>query len=270
MPELPEIETICRALKEKISNNIILECHFITNLKLRKTLPANITEKIINRKIIDVSRRAKYIKIILDNGNILLIHLGMSGKLLIKDDNYLYQKHDHVAFKLSNNQQIIYNDPRRFGMIDFIEQNSSILDQLGIEPLDEHFTDLFLQNILKNKQQAIKLVIMNNKFLVGVGNIYACESLFLSKISPIRSANSLTQAEIKLLRNSIIQVLEHAIKQGGSTLKDYSSISGENGYFQNFFNVYNKHGTNCALCQDIIVRVKQGGRSSFYCPTCQL
>jgi formamidopyrimidine-DNA glycosylase len=269
MPELPEIETICKALRAQILNKVIIQAIKITNLSLRKPISDDLIKKLVNIKVIDIQRRAKYIKICLNDNSILLIHLGMSGKILIKPRNYIYQKHDHVAFILNDGQQLVYNDPRRFGLIEFLSEDNNSLTHLGIEPLEQEFTPAYLANILNNKKQPVKLSIMDNSNIVGIGNIYACESLFLSKVKPDRPSFSLSKKEIVNLHKEIIFVLEEAIKQGGSSLKDYASVSGEKGYFQHFFKVYGREGGPCSICHEAICKVKQGGRSSFYCPSCQ-
>ncbi len=272
MPELPEVETICQGLRDKILNQTITEVHHLTKLKLRQEIPVDIAQKIINSKIINVTRRAKYIQILLSNDLILLIHLGMSGKILLKDKSYLYQKHDHFAFNLSGGQCLVYNDPRRFGLITVVQKgelnNHPLIKNLGIEPFNSEFTSSYLEKILK-RNQPIKLTLMDNRYIVGIGNIYASESLFLSKISPLRISNSLRHQEILLLHEKIIEVLKLAIMRGGSSLKDYASVSGEKGYFQNSFNVYGREGERCRACNNIIVKIKQGGRASFYCDKCQ-
>jgi formamidopyrimidine-DNA glycosylase len=273
MPELPEIETICQGLREKILNKTILEAQLLTNHCLRQEIPINISEKIANGKIIAVYRRAKYVQIFLDNAWVILIHLGMSGKILIKEDDYIYQKHDHLSILFQDGQQLVYNDPRRFGLIALLKEkeltDSPLLKNLGIEPLSPEFTSQYLVNLLANKKQPIKLTLMDNSNVVGVGNIYACESLFFSKILPTRESASLKLAEVILLHKIIIQVLKEAIKQGGSSLKDYASVSGEKGYFQHSFKVYGRERQNCLVCNNVILKIKQAGRSSFYCPICQ-
>ena len=272
MPELPEVETICQGLRDKILNHNITEVHHLTKLKLRQEIPADIAQKIINSKIINVTRRAKYIQIFLSNDLILLIHLGMSGKILLKDKSYLYQKHDHFAFNLSGGQCVVYNDPRRFGLITVALKDElndhPLIKNLGIEPFDPKFTPDYLEKILKRKQP-IKLTLMDNRYIVGIGNIYASESLFLSKVSPLRASDSLKHKEILLLHEKIIEVLNFAIMRGGSSLKDYASVSGEKGYFQNSFNVYGRYGEPCKVCNSFIIKIKQGGRASFYCDKCQ-
>jgi len=271
MPELPEVEVICQALKARVLNKVILKPLRLTDFDLRQPISKNIVEKLTNAKIIEIARRAKYIQIFLDNASILLIHLGMSGKLLIKERDYIYQKHDHLALQLEDGQQLVYNDPRRFGLISLIanDQQSPLFKNLGIEPLTPEFTTQYLAKLLEKKKQPIKLFLMDNINIVGVGNIYASESLFLSGILPNKMALSLSELEVNLLHNKIIEVLEAAIKQGGSSLKDYASIGGEKGYFQHLFKVYGREGKHCFVCNSIIAKIKQGGRASFYCPTCQ-
>lgn len=271
MPELPEVEIICLGLREKILGDIILGAEHITKLKLRQEVPINISKKITNAKIVAIERRAKYIQIFLSNNLVILIHLGMSGKLLIKDSSYILQKHDHFVVKF-NDKWLVFNDPRRFGLITLIEENNlkkhPIFAKLGMEPFDAKFTPKYLEGVFKNKQP-IKLALMDNYKLVGVGNIYASESLFFSKISPTRASNSLEKKELIALHYNIKKILENSIKLGGSSLKDYAKVSGEKGYFQNFFYVYGREGKDCRNCGAKIIKIKQAGRASFYCADCQ-
>jgi formamidopyrimidine-DNA glycosylase len=272
MPELPEVETICRELSSHILNKIISNAERLTNFNLRQAIPSNI-EDIIDAKITNITRRAKYIQIFLSNDLVLVIHLGMSGKILLKEQDYIAQKHDHFLISLNNKQTLIYHDPRRFGLIDIIKrtdlENHPLFKSLGIEPFSDEFTYLYLAKLLHSKKQPIKLTLMDNCNVVGVGNIYAAESLFLSRILPTRTSSSLNEAEIKLLHKNIIHVLDESIKKGGSTLKDYAKISGEKGYFQNSFNVYGKDKQPCLTCNSVILKIVQAGRSSFYCSNCQ-
>ncbi len=174
---------------------------------------------------------------------------------------------------LNNDQILVYNDPRRFGIIDVIKNDEipkhRFFAHLGVEPLSAEFTPEYLAKILHNKYRDIKLSIMDNENIVGIGNIYAAESLFLSGISPIRPSNTLSLSEIAKLHKNIIHILEDSIKKGGSTLKDYAKVSGEQGYFQNSFNVYAREGQGCFICGEWIKRINQGGRSTFYCKICQ-
>ncbi len=272
MPELPEVETICQELRSHILNKVILSAERLTNFNLRRAFPTNL-EDLSDAKIINITRRAKYIQIFLNNSLVLLIHLGMSGKVLLKNLDYSIQKHDHFSITLNNKQILVYHDPRRFGLIDIIRKddlaNHPLFKQLGAEPFSDEFTDSYLAKLLHNKKQPIKLSLMDNCNIVGVGNIYAAESLFLSRILPTREAGSLSEAEIKLLHKNIIHILAESIKKGGSTLKDYAKVSGEKGYFQNSFNTYGREKQPCFICNSNIIKIIQGGRSSFYCPTCQ-
>lgn len=273
MPELPEVETICQGLRNEIFNKTITQVYQLTNLKLRQEIPKGIKAKILNKQITQIKRRSKYIQIFLDDELVILIHLGMSGKLLIKNMDYQYAKHDHFAFIINNQLQVIYNDPRRFGLIDLIKKDQLsqhvLLKNLGVEPLELEFTPKYFKEKLKQKKQPVKVALMDNHSIVGVGNIYASESLFLSKISPLRAANSLSDDEIELLHNKIIAVLKDSIDKGGSSLKDYASVSGEKGYFQNSFNVYARSDEDCKVCKNKVIKIKQAGRASFYCACCQ-
>lgn len=272
MPELPEVETICQGLRDNILNQTIREVYHLTKHKLRQEIPTDIIQKINNANIDNIVRRAKYIQIFLSNNQVLLMHLGMSGKVLLKKKDYIYQKHDHFSFVLANGSVVVYNDPRRFGLITLVKkgelENHALIKNLGVEPFDSTFTSNYLEKVL-NRKQPIKLSLMDNKYIVGVGNIYASEALFLSKVSPLRISNTLTSKEVKLLHSKIIEILELSIKRGGSSLKDYASVSGEKGYFQNLFNVYSREGEECRSCNSYIIKIKQGGRASFYCDKCQ-
>lgn len=273
MPELPEVETICIGLSNNILNKTISKVDLLTGLSLRKPIPENLHQKLVNLKIVNILRRSKYIQIFLEKEIVLLIHLGMSGKLLLKDSNYTLQKHDHLQLILSDQQYLIYNDPRRFGLIELINANAltthPLLASLGIEPLSKEFSQNKLQEVLAGKKSSIKQTLMNNKFIVGIGNIYASESLYKTAVSPLRASESLNLNEINLLHKNIVEVLNKAISSGGSSLRDYENISGEKGFFQNTFNVYGRNGLDCLKCSTKIVKITQAGRSSFYCPSCQ-
>lgn len=274
MPELPEVETICNKLRDQILNNKVKKSvHITKNLSLRYPIPESVENKFLNSKVLSVNRRSKYIIISFDNALSLIIHLGMSGKVLLEGANYIYKKHDHFAVEFNNGEQLIYNDARRFGLIDYIQTDKiseyHLFANLGIEPLSDEFTLEVFKRILSNKKQAIKLTIMDNQNIVGVGNIYASESLFASKISPLRASCSLNEEEAASLRNNIIKVLKEAIKQGGSSIKDYISSDGESGYFQHSFKVYGRDGKECMICKKEIIKTKQAGRASFYCSSCQ-
>lgn len=271
MPELPEVETVVTGLRSEVLGNSFHKIQ-IFRTDLRQQIPSNIADLILNHEIIDVRRKAKYILIHLANAQVLIMHLGMSGKIVI-GKNEKPKKHDHIIFTLSSNQQITFNDPRRFGLV--ITCSTAGIDKLklfanlGPEPLSSDFTTDYLSKTLKSRSSPIKTTIMNNEVVVGVGNIYACEALFKAKISPLRPANFLTISEIENLVAIIKEVLALAIQAGGSSLKDYVNINGDLGYFQNQLQVYGRANLDCHICNSKILQIKQGGRSSFYCGNCQ-
>lgn len=271
MPELPEVETVCRGIRDSLINNKFTEI-LIRKNKLRYNIPSNLCDLIVNQQIVDIGRRAKYIIIKLVNNYNLIIHLGMSGRFTIEDCDYELQKHDHLIFKTAD-KFYVYNDIRRFGLIDLIRDEElsthKYFINLAPEPFSEEFNFNYLKAKLKRKNIPIKVAIMDNNIAVGVGNIYASESLFLSKINPLRPAKDLNDSEIKLLINNILITLQKAIDAGGSSLKDYKKSDGTLGYFQHQFAVYNQDGKNCKQCDELIIKIKQAGRSSFYCPQCQ-
>lgn len=273
MPELPEVETVKRGLEQNIIGKKIAKV-LISDKNLRLPYPANFIVNLDQSKITKIERRARYLLIYLSNGRILLIHLGMSGKL-----NYLVKlpeipkKHDHFLINFSDNSALIYNDPRRFGFVDLVENNQinshKMIKSLGPEPLSENFNSAYLLSVLKNKSMNIKTTMMDNKIVVGVGNIYINESLFLSRILPSRPANNLSKSEVEILIKNIKKILEKAITKGGSTLRDYVDVKGDVGEFQFDFKVYGRNNEKCFDCSGIIKKIKQNGRSSFYCPQCQ-
>jgi formamidopyrimidine-DNA glycosylase len=272
MPELPEVETVTVGLRNQILGetftNVQLNRH-----NLRIDIPPSLPKLTQNQVITKITRQAKYILIHLVNDYILILHLGMSGRILInplKEPN----KHNHVIFSLTNNHKIIFNDPRRFGLITICHSSelstSKLFANLGLEPFAPGFDVEYLSNKLKKRSMPIKTALMNNQLVVGVGNIYACESLFRSRISPLRPSNKLDHNELQKLIAAIQQTLYEAIAAGGSSLKDYVNTKGDVGYFQNKLQVYGRTGKACVNCDNEIVQIKQAGRSTFYCPKCQV
>jgi formamidopyrimidine-DNA glycosylase len=195
----------------------------------------------------------------------------MSGSLSLTDNSQSLKKHDHVDILFANGAILRYNDPRRFGCIVYTTNlnDNTLLKHLGPEPLNSEFNTKYLFNKLQNKSSTIKQLIMDNTIVVGVGNIYACEALFMAQISPLRAGNSLTKKEITLLVDCIKKVLAQAIELGGSTLRDYKQANGDLGYFQNVHNVYGRSGKNCNTCGSLILEKRLGQRNSFYCNNCQ-
>ena len=277
MPELPEVETVMRGLSPVLSGNKIAKID-LHRPNLRIPFPKDMQRQLSNKKIISLQRRAKYIFVLFEGGEILVIHLGMSGRILIipHGEDYELQKHDHMVVTMQSGDQIIYNDPRRFGMVFIIDEDElethKIFSRLGPEPLSNNFSAAYLLETLKNKNTSIKQALLDQHVVVGVGNIYACEALYQSKISPMAKASSIKGKKAENLVRAIRDVLTRAIKAGGSTLKDYRHADGELGYFQHSFTVYDQEGEACPDCDCNIAktggvkRIVQSGRSTFYCP----
>ncbi len=268
MPELPEVETTLRAIKKFQGQNLInIKVH---NRNLRWTVSKDLEKNSKNQKLIDLHRRAKYIIFELEN-TYLLLHLGMSGSLRIlkSEDNY-FLKHDHVEF-IFDNEKIIYNDPRRFGSLHIAKDinNHKLISRLGPEPLSKNFNGEYLLDCCKRSKTNIKSLIMNQKNVVGIGNIYASESLYLSRINPLKESQELNFEECKRIVSSSKKVLNEAIKVGGTTLKDFYSADGSAGYFKIKLNVYGRNGQKCKNCEEEIIKVTINQRATFYCPNCQ-
>jgi formamidopyrimidine-DNA glycosylase len=273
MPELPEVETLKRSIEKHIVGHKITS--FLQFRKsLRYDLDPSLEKKTVNSLICRVQRTAKYLIIELSNNNSIIFHLGMTGRLTLRKNSYDFQKHDHVVFTLDNGDLIVFNDPRRFGMLYTCVTNelkSQIyLRNIGLEPFSEQFDAEYLVNCFKNRKIPIKSAIMDNKIIVGVGNIYASESLFLSKVNPLRPAQSLTKKEILCLVQSIILVLNEAIKEGGTTLRDFVNGDNKPGYFKQKLNVYDRKNLGCHSCETKIVKIVQSGRATYFCPVCQV
>jgi formamidopyrimidine-DNA glycosylase len=273
MPELPEVETVCRGLANTILDKKIVNAeNFRPNLRI--PFPANFSVHLKNRTITNIRRRAKYILITLDDDTVIIAHLGMSGKMVVHDNfQNMRALHDHAVFQFDNGREVVFNDPRRFGLITFSDTanlaSHKLIASLGFEPLEDSFNGEVLYELLHKKSTPVKLAIMDASLVVGVGNIYACEALFRSKISPLKKSSELTKAECKILSQNIKDVLNEAIIAGGSTLRDYVQASGDSGYFQHKFKVYGREGEACITCKNPIERIKQSGRSTFYCGMCQ-
>ncbi len=279
MPELPEVETIRRGLEEVLPGRKIVKIQKNRH-GLRIPFPASL-EAVRGQKITGIERRAKYLLIRLAGGQTIIIHLGMSGRLMIhaKGQKYVPEKHDHLVLALDNGTVIVFNDPRRFGLVDVADTEKlnkhRFFSHLGPEPLERKFTAAYLCEKLHGKKIALKLAIMDQTVVVGVGNIYASEALFDAGLSPFLPAGQLTPADAKKLVASIQKVLKAAIKAGGSSLRDYVQTDGELGYFQHHWAVYGKKGQKCKGCTcntaktGGVQQITQGGRSTFYCPVKQ-
>ena len=273
MPELPEVETTRRGLATLIAGKRITGV-IQRRDRLRADLPANLAAVLSGRTVTGIGRRAKYLLLNLNDGARLLVHLGMSGRFHERESppGKEYGKHDHFALQFADGTEIVFNDARRFGQIDWLPPGKSCkaLDLLGPEPLDETFTGQALHKILARRKTPVKTALMDQRLVAGVGNIYASEALFRAGIAPERPAGKVTLAEAKRLAPAIQQVLEDSIAAGGSSLKDFVNAHGKIGFFQDRFAVYGRHGKACQRCAEgVVEKLVQAGRASFYCPLCQ-
>ena len=278
MPELPEVETVKNAVQKaiglaNITDVIIKQNHF------REVMPEDFREKLVGAQIIKYERIAKYLVIHLSNGYAIIWHLGMSGRIKICEDMpEQLEKHDHVVIKTTNGI-LIYHDPRRFGLLTCCPstklREANCLKHTGIDPVTEKWDGSYLAQKFKNKKIPVKVALLDQAIVAGIGNIYASEALFAAGISPLREAGSLKPKECQKLAEAIKATLQKAIEAGGSTLRDYRKPDGSEGYFQHLHCVYNKTGQQCPNCTCNIAqtggikKIVQAGRSSFYCPTKQ-
>ncbi|CAD6507415.1 bifunctional DNA-formamidopyrimidine glycosylase/DNA-(apurinic or apyrimidinic site) lyase [Candidatus Profftia tarda] len=269
MPELPEVETICRGITPFLVGNVI-EYLIVRQFKLR--WPVSDELVIIREKLVlSVRRCAKYLLIELTDGWII-VHFGMSGSIRILPFQKSAQKHDHIDVILSNGTVLRYTDPRRFGAWIWCKELNSlkIIAALGPDPLTDQFDGDYIFRKSRNKKTLIKSWLMDHKVVVGIGNIYASESLFTARISPIRAVGLLTEADAELLVISIKSVLMRSIELGGTTLRNFSQVDGKPGSFVKELQVYGRAGKNCLVCGQKILSRKQGHqRTTFFCPVCQ-
>lgn len=270
MPELPEVETTRAAISPYIKGEMIERIE-IRCPRLRYPISQDLNNLVKGQQVKDLGRRAKYLIMDIDNGW-LLIHLGMSGHLRILPALHAAGKHDHVDLCFGNGVLLRYNDPRRFGFWLYFktaDEVSYFLRNLGPEPLSESFDGDYLYKVTRKRTQPIKSLLMNNHFIVGVGNIYASESLFFAKIHPLTPSQALTLSQCNALVAAVKKVLAEAITAGGTTLKDFVSPEGKLGYFVNNLQVYGRKNKECPVCEQRIKVLSIAGRSSCFCPGCQ-
>ena len=270
MPELPEVETTARGIRPHVVGKTIIGV-LVRNARLRWPVPGNLPQHLIGNNIETVERRAKYLLLRVSDGT-LLIHLGMSGNLRILPAATPAQMHDHVDLVFADHTCLRLRDPRRFGSMLWCEgdpHQHKLLRALGPEPLDAVFNGDYLFLATRKRTVDIKQFLMNQNIVVGVGNIYASEALFLAGISPRRAAGKITRDQCNRLAIEIKNVLHYAITQGGTTLRDYVGSNGDTGYFQLKLNVYGREGEMCLRCNSPIKQIRQGQRSTFYCGKCQ-
>lgn len=270
MPELPEVETTLQGVKPWVVDSVI-EAVCVHNPSLRWPIPAEV-QSLQGLSIRHAYRRAKYLIFQLSDQQHLLVHLGMSGVIRVVEQGAERFKHDHFELFLSNGRVMRLNDPRRFGCVLLVGQEPDkhvLLEHLGPEPLTDDFNGEYLKSKASNRKGAVKNFIMNNQIVVGVGNIYAAESLFLSGINPQRAAKDIALKRYQVLADNIKLVLKRAIKAGGTTLNDFKNTEGKPGYFKQKLSVYGREGESCFVCGTTIKNCIIGQRASCFCPKCQ-
>lgn len=282
MPELPEVETVRAGLAPVMTGQEIVRAD-VNRPDLRWPFPEDMANRLTGATIKQLRRRSKYILADLSTDETLLIHLGMSGRMLISGHTFggFYHehpapaKHDHVVFHMGNAARITFNDARRFGAMDLMktaqDEDHWLIRDLGPEPLGNTFDESYLVSKLKGKNTPIKTALLDQRIVSGLGNIYVCEVLYRAGIHPARKAGNISAKRVATLVPLIRDVLSEAIAAGGSSLRDYKQTDGELGYFQHTFKVYDQEGNSCATpdCTTKISRIVQSGRSSFFCPQCQ-
>ena len=270
MPELPEVETSRRGIDPHITGKVISEV-VVHNSALRWPVPDNLAATLQNQAVVATRRRGKYILIDFPAGS-LLIHLGMSGSLRLCQRPFERLKHDHVTFDINGGMTLVFNDPRRFGCVLWVDSpdgSHELLDKLGVEPLESDFDGELLHRLSRGRKVAVKQFIMDGHIVVGVGNIYASEALFMSGIHPHRQAGRVSLQRYQLLAQAVKEVLAKAIKQGGTTLRDFINSDGQPGYFKQQLGVYDRAGEPCRTCAAPIKMTRTGQRATYYCPRCQ-
>ena len=282
MPELPEVETVRRGLAPVMEGSVITKAD-VNRPDLRWPFPERMAERLNGQDVKQLRRRSKYILVDLGSGESLLIHLGMSGRMLISGDplgQFVHdhpapEKHDHVVFHMANGARITFNDPRRFGSMDLLDTATAaqhrLLASIGPEPLGNSFHEAHLVGALTGRNMPIKSALLDQRIVAGLGNIYVCEALYRAGLHPARKAGRISESRVGALVPIIKEVLAEAIEAGGSSLKDFRQADGELGYFQHNFDVYGREGQPCNTpgCPKVIQRIVQSGRSSFYCSQCQ-
>ena len=267
MPELPEVETVVRTLEKRIKNKKIID----VSVRYKPIVNGNVNnfkKELINQSFRSFKRRGKYLLFYLDDV-LLVSHLRMEGKYFIKEHNEPVDKHTHVIFRLNNGKDLRYNDVRKFGRMELIEKNDDYDDfkKLGPEPFSNNFNVKYVKNFLAKSNKPIKEILLDQSFVAGIGNIYADEICFAIKVKPTRPCNKLSDKEIEDLIKETRKILKKAIKAGGTTIRSYNSSLGVTGRFQLKLNVHTKD--KCSICGKDIVKIRVGGRGTYYCPLCQ-
>lgn len=272
MPELPEVETLRRMLRPQLQGKYV-ESVSVREKRLRWPVADELADGLTGCRILDIGRRGKYLLIETDGGT-LIVHLGMSGTLLLSAGAPPPHpgKHDHFICRFRGDLCMTYNDPRRFGSLHWVETEPlqhPLLRSLGCEPLQDDFSDAYLSQQCAGRSTAVKTLLMNARIVVGIGNIYACEALFQARIRPHRLGSALEEDQVKRLRQSVCSVLRRAIEAGGTTIRDFKDVEGKPGYFAQELQVYGREGLPCHRCGAEIVNEPLGGRATCFCPDCQ-
>ncbi len=270
MPELPEVETVCKGLSNNILNFNITDVRILNN-KLRYTIPSNLKEKILNTKVKVIIRRGKNGLLILNSEDIIVFHLGMTGKFKILNKCYLEKKHDHLVIEFNKNIKLVYNDVRKFGYILLYKKPFDIFKfrKMGCEPsLVTTFKEKLFSTI-KRRDTTIKAILLDQTYICGIGNIYANEILFTAKILPYKRGVDISKKKFFRLLKTVQFIINLAITKGGSSIKNYVDINSDLGYFQTEFKVYNRNGMSCYDCGNLISKIRQNGRATYFCNKCQ-
>lgn len=272
MPELPEVETVVRGLKKELLKRKFKKVNIYYDNIIEYPSKADFKEKIVNQTINDIKRYGKWIIFVLDD-YYLLSHLRMEGKYFIKTSLDELEKHEHIVFLLDNNLELRYMDVRKFGKMLLIEKDKinevGPFPNMGLEPFDKNLNIEYLKDKFKKKKLPIKSILLDQSIIVGIGNIYADEILFLSKINPLKESNKLNDKELDDIIENSKTILTKAIEKGGTTIRSYTSLNGIHGLFQQELYVHSKEGEECPICKNKIIKIKVGGRGTYYCPNCQ-
>ena len=264
MPELPEVETFARQLKPALVSRTILSADLRWNRTLALPSPKKFREYVIGQKILDVGRRAKFLNIQLEDFN-LLIHLRMSGDLIIRNSTISPTKHDRLILKLSGKKSLVFNDTRKFGRVWLTANKEEVLGKLGPEPFSKEFTPQWLHTALHSRKRQLKPLLLDQTFLAGLGNIYTDEALHMAKLHPVAASDSVTATQAEALHAAIRKVLRSGIRRNGASI-DWAYRGGQ---FQNYFRVYDREGTACPVCGTEIQKILVGQRGTHFCPHCQ-
>jgi formamidopyrimidine-DNA glycosylase len=271
MPELPEVETVARRLQTAVVGRTIIETKVLWARSVIPPDPAAFARRLVGQTIVGAGRRGKWLTIALGSGNTLLIHLRMSGRLLVESDQCLNTRHLRVLFLLDDGQRLSFFDQRKFGRLHLTADTAQVLGALGPEPLSDEFTAERFEEMLRQRRGRIKPLLLNQRFLAGLGNIYTDEALWRAHIHPLRQADTLSSTEVRCLHKAIRAVLQAAIASGGTTLQDetYQQADGRAGEFASRLAVYGRDGQMCPRCGRAIERITVGQRGTHFCPQCQ-